>query len=251
MLGGWQALQWNFSPASGVNAPAAWDRLNAVGRPGGAGVKVAVLDTGVAYARHGGFRRSPDLLNHFLRGFDFVDGDSYARRPQRPRHPRREHDRRDDRQRHRRHRARLRRAADAGARARPRRHRRLGRDQRRPALRRPQGRQGDQPLVRVRLERHPRPDPRHPRRAALRPPQGRARDRRLGQLLRPRGRLPGARQRRDVGRRDHGAPVPGGLLQLRQQASTSPPPAAASTPTSPATRTAAPAPTRSAATSTR
>ena len=77
VLGGWQALQWNFSPESGVNAPAAWDRLNAVGRPGGAGVKVAVLDTGVAYARHRGFRRSPDLLNHFLRGFDFVDDDAY------------------------------------------------------------------------------------------------------------------------------------------------------------------------------
>jgi serine protease len=77
VLGGWQALQWNFSPEVGVNAPAAWDRLNAVGRPGGAGVKVAVLDTGVAYARHRGFRRSPDLLNRFLRGFDFVDDDAY------------------------------------------------------------------------------------------------------------------------------------------------------------------------------
>ena len=33
--GGWQGVQWNFSPEVGVNAPAAWDRLNAVGRPGG------------------------------------------------------------------------------------------------------------------------------------------------------------------------------------------------------------------------
>ena len=36
-----------------------------------------MLDTGVAYASHRGFRRSPDLLNRFLRGFDFVDDDAY------------------------------------------------------------------------------------------------------------------------------------------------------------------------------
>jgi len=74
---GWQAVQWNFSAESGVNAPAAWDRLNAVGRPGGLGVKVAVLDTGVAYSSRRGFRRSPDLLNRFLKGYDFVDDDAY------------------------------------------------------------------------------------------------------------------------------------------------------------------------------
>ena len=70
-------MQWNFSPEVGVNAPAAWDRLNAVGRPGGLGVKVAVLDTGVAYATRRGFKRSPDLLNRFLKGHDFVDDDTY------------------------------------------------------------------------------------------------------------------------------------------------------------------------------
>ena len=75
--GGWQGVQWNFSPEVGVNAPAAWDRLNTVGRPGGLGVKVAVLDTGVAYATRRGFKRSPDLLNRFLKGHDFVDGDNY------------------------------------------------------------------------------------------------------------------------------------------------------------------------------
>ena len=75
--GGWAGLQWNFSPEVGVNAPAAWDRLNAVGRPGGAGVKVAVLDTGVAYATRRGFKRSPDLLNRFVKGYDFVDDDAY------------------------------------------------------------------------------------------------------------------------------------------------------------------------------
>ena len=48
--GGWQTLQWNFAGPFGVNAPAAWDNLAAAGRPGGQGVVVAVLDTGVAYA---------------------------------------------------------------------------------------------------------------------------------------------------------------------------------------------------------
>ena len=75
--GGWQSVQWNFSPEVGVNAAAAWDRLNLVGRPGGAGVKVAVLDTGVAYASRRGFKRSPDLINRFVKGHDFVDGDAY------------------------------------------------------------------------------------------------------------------------------------------------------------------------------
>ena len=75
--GGWQGVQWNFSPEVGVGAPAAWDRLNAVGRPGGSGVKVAVLDTGVAYATKRGYKRSPDLLNRFLKGYDFVDDDAY------------------------------------------------------------------------------------------------------------------------------------------------------------------------------
>ena len=75
--GGWQGVQWNFSPEVGVNAPGAWERLNAVGRPGGLGVKVAVLDTGVAYASRRGFRRSPDLLNRFVKGYDFVDDDPY------------------------------------------------------------------------------------------------------------------------------------------------------------------------------
>ena len=36
-----------------------------------------MLDTGVAYASRRGFRRSPDLLNRFLQGYDFVDDDAY------------------------------------------------------------------------------------------------------------------------------------------------------------------------------
>jgi serine protease len=70
--GGWANDQWNFLPGTGVNAPPAWDNLIAKGRPGGKGVKVAVLDTGVAYEDRGPFRRSPDLSRYrFAKGRDF------------------------------------------------------------------------------------------------------------------------------------------------------------------------------------
>ena len=75
---GWAKLQWNFLPGAGVNAPDAWENLIRAGRPGGAGVTVAVLDTGVAYANRGRFRRSPDISGTRLRqGYDFVSGDTY------------------------------------------------------------------------------------------------------------------------------------------------------------------------------
>jgi serine protease len=64
--GGWQTDQWNFMPGTGVDAPRAWDNLIAAGRPGGRGVKIAVLDSGVSYDR------SPDLSSiHFVRGYDY------------------------------------------------------------------------------------------------------------------------------------------------------------------------------------
>ena len=76
--GGWQELQWNFSGTFGVNAPEAWANLAADGAPGGAGVVVAVLDTGVAYANRGPFRRSPDFFpDTFVKGYDFVDRSPY------------------------------------------------------------------------------------------------------------------------------------------------------------------------------
>lgn len=76
--GGWQQLQWNFLPSIGVDAPAGWSNLMAAGAPGGRGVVVAVLDTGVAYENHGRFRRSPDLTAaSFVRGFDFVNRDGH------------------------------------------------------------------------------------------------------------------------------------------------------------------------------
>lgn len=76
--GGWAKVQWNFAGPFGVNAPVAWEQVAAAGAPGGRGVTVAVLDTGVAYADARGFRRSPDLdPATFVRGYDFVDGDPY------------------------------------------------------------------------------------------------------------------------------------------------------------------------------
>jgi serine protease len=75
---GWQAVQWNFLAEWGVNAPEAWQHLIDAGRPGGRGVRIAVLDSGVAYSDRGRFRRSPDLdRTRFVRGYDFVDDDPY------------------------------------------------------------------------------------------------------------------------------------------------------------------------------
>jgi serine protease len=69
----WTQLQWNFAGLFGVNAPEAWGNLAADGAPGGKGVIVAVLDTGVAYVNSGPYRRSPDFSRYeFVRGYDFV-----------------------------------------------------------------------------------------------------------------------------------------------------------------------------------
>src|SRR3954454_10263581 len=71
--GGWQEVQWNFLGGFGVDAPSAWQHTNAARHPGGRGVTIAVLDTGVAYKNDGRYRRSPDLVGtRFVRGYDFV-----------------------------------------------------------------------------------------------------------------------------------------------------------------------------------
>ncbi len=76
--GGWQEWQWNLAGPFGIRAPEAWGNLLAAGQPGGRGVTVAVLDTGVAYANRGRFRRSPDFGRfQFVRGYDFVGHDPY------------------------------------------------------------------------------------------------------------------------------------------------------------------------------
>lgn len=76
--GGWQKMQWNFLAGAGVNAPAAWANLRADRRPGGRGVVVALLDTGVAYRSWGGYRKSPDFTGtHFVHPYDFVANNAY------------------------------------------------------------------------------------------------------------------------------------------------------------------------------
>jgi serine protease len=75
---GWQKLQWNMLPAAGVDAPRAWSNLLADGQPGGQGVTVAILDTGVAYRNWKQFDRSPDFTNtKFVAPYDFVDKNAY------------------------------------------------------------------------------------------------------------------------------------------------------------------------------
>jgi serine protease len=71
-------MQWNFLPAAGVNAPIAWQNLLADHHPGGRGVTVAILDTGVAYRSWQQFRRSPDFTGtRFVAPYDFVDNSRY------------------------------------------------------------------------------------------------------------------------------------------------------------------------------
>jgi serine protease len=71
--GGWQKVQWNFLGTAGVNAPEAWANLRARQRPGGKGVTVAILDTGVAYRNWTTFRKAPDFTNtKFVHPYDFV-----------------------------------------------------------------------------------------------------------------------------------------------------------------------------------
>jgi serine protease len=87
--GDWAYKQWNFlapegrhkgrlpfSPG-GIDAVGAWRNLIEAGRPGAAGVVVAVLDSGIAYrSSDGGFHRSPDFgPRQFVPGYDFVDRD--------------------------------------------------------------------------------------------------------------------------------------------------------------------------------
>ena len=76
--GGWQAQQWDLVGPFGINVPGAWDLAQQGGAPGGRKIRVAVVDTGVAYANRGRLRRSPDLSpSRLLRGHDFVANDPF------------------------------------------------------------------------------------------------------------------------------------------------------------------------------
>ena len=75
---GWQKMQWNFLPGAGVNAPEAWANLFADHRPGGQGVVVAIVDTGIAYRDWRQFRKSPDFTGtRFVDPYDFVANNRY------------------------------------------------------------------------------------------------------------------------------------------------------------------------------
>jgi serine protease len=78
----WYRDQWNFLPPTrvpgGIGMPGGWQRAIWDHAPGGRGVTVAVLDSGVAYRKEGHrYRRGPDLppKKRFVHPRDFVDGD--------------------------------------------------------------------------------------------------------------------------------------------------------------------------------
>lgn len=80
----WSPYQWNFfnqgTPSGsavsnfGVNGESAWSQGAT-----GAGVVVAIVDTGVAYENHGAFAQAPDLVGRtFVSPYDAVAGDGHA-----------------------------------------------------------------------------------------------------------------------------------------------------------------------------
>ena len=75
---GWAAVQWELNGPFGIAAPQAWSQASKLGGSGGKGVKIAILDSGIAYATRGPYLPSPDLSRaRFVRGYDFVGDDAY------------------------------------------------------------------------------------------------------------------------------------------------------------------------------
>jgi serine protease len=71
-------LQWNFFGSYGINVVEAWSLAAGLGAPSGRGAVVALLDSGVAYERHGRYRRAPDLRRStFVRPYDFIGKDRH------------------------------------------------------------------------------------------------------------------------------------------------------------------------------
>jgi serine protease len=78
LAGGWQQVQWDLVGPFGIDVAGAWPLAQQAGGEGGRGVRVAVLDTGVAYANRGRYRQSPELPTaRVLHGYDFVADDPY------------------------------------------------------------------------------------------------------------------------------------------------------------------------------
>ena len=70
--------QWNFFSDYGSTCSRRGRSLEGLGAPAGRGALVAVLDSGVAYERHGRYRRAPDLRRTtFVRPWDFVGRDRH------------------------------------------------------------------------------------------------------------------------------------------------------------------------------
>ncbi|MFT4050042.1 MAG: S8 family serine peptidase [Solirubrobacterales bacterium] len=79
VAGGWRSSQWNFAGRWGVNVLPAWQLLRDRKRSGGKGVKIAIVDTGVAYSNYGRYRVSPDLRGVKVESpHDFLDHDTHA-----------------------------------------------------------------------------------------------------------------------------------------------------------------------------
>jgi serine protease len=78
LAGGWQSAQWDLVGPFGIDVAPAWPIAQQAGGEGGRGVTVAVLDTGVAYANRGKYRRSPEMPpGRIVPGFDFVGNDPF------------------------------------------------------------------------------------------------------------------------------------------------------------------------------
>jgi serine protease len=77
-LSGWALDQWSFlARPGGVRVRSTWDRMAAVGHPGGRGATVAVVDTGVAYDEAPGYGAAPDFAaGQFVAPRDLVDDDT-------------------------------------------------------------------------------------------------------------------------------------------------------------------------------
>lgn len=76
----WTKLQWNFVGRHGINLPRAWEtlRTRSVRRSGGRAVRIAVIDTGLAYRARSPYAASPDIPRDRVEpGYDFVDEDRY------------------------------------------------------------------------------------------------------------------------------------------------------------------------------
>lgn len=77
---GWASLQWNFVGRFGVDAPEAWQTLRrrSLATSGGQSVRIAVIDSGIAYRDRDQYRRSPDLdPARILDGYDYVGQDRF------------------------------------------------------------------------------------------------------------------------------------------------------------------------------